>query len=111
MSGAKPPVACEGYAVDEATDIGYHVHCPGCDWSASLRERLATAEAERDGMREDIAAYLLDRADQYATRDWRWNPLSGAARDIMGGAVDEALSHGELQEPELRRRVRNWRKK
>ena len=94
------PTACEGCCHCRAVS-----HVNGClADAAALRSQLATA-------REDIAAYLLDRADQYATRDWRWNPLSGAAHDIMGGAVDEALAHGELQEPELRRRVRNWRKK
>ena len=41
------PPACEGYQA-VATDGGYlhvaRVHCPGCAESASLRERLATAE-------------------------------------------------------------------
>ena len=44
------PPACEGYQA-VATDGSYfhvaRVHCPGCAESASLRERLATAEAER----------------------------------------------------------------
>jgi len=61
--------------------------------------------------REDVAAYLLDRADQYDNSNGRWVPLADAAHALMEGAVEEALAHGELQEEDLRRRVRGWAKK
>jgi hypothetical protein len=62
MSGAKPPVACEACA-------GYpygtgRVHCNGCAESASLRQRLATAEA---ATRQSDAWYrtALKQAERY----------------------------------------------
>jgi hypothetical protein len=52
MSGAKPPVgpACDGINSHNGFRFVDHggIHCPGCAESASLRQRLATAEAERD---------------------------------------------------------------
>jgi hypothetical protein len=60
MSRAKPPVACEACA-------GYpygtgRVHCNGCAESASLRQRLATAEADRDLAGGVATAALADAA-------------------------------------------------
>ena len=55
------PPACEGYQA-VATDGSYlhvaRVHCPGCAESASLRERLATAEAERDAAKHEAEMTL-----------------------------------------------------
>ena len=56
-----------------------------------------------------MAAYLLDRADQYATDDWRWNPLADAAHAFMSGEVQRLLDAGELRESDLRRRVKRFR--
>lgn len=44
----------------------------------------------------DVAAYLLDRADQYQDHDPCWIALADAAKNILQGAVSEALQHGEL---------------
>ena len=95
MSTPTPPTpACEGYQA-VATDGSYlhvaRVHCNGCAESASLRERLATAEAERDELRGaarsvstgELLATAQGRADQAASLDWRpprWNRRTRAVR-------------------------------
>ena len=72
MSTPTPPTptACEGYQA-VATDGGYlhvaRVHCNGCAETASLRERLSTAEAERDELRGRLKA-------TEEKRDW-WHRL------------------------------------
>lgn len=58
---------------------------------------------------EDVAAYLLDRADQYSTGSGLWIPLVDAAKAFVTGEVQRLLDAGELQEPELHRRVRKWK--
>lgn len=60
--------------------------------------------------RLDVAAYLLDRADQYDTDSPCWVGLVDAARAVARGEVEEAIAHGELAEPELRLRVRRMSK-
>lgn len=58
--------------------------------------------------REDVAAYLIDRADQYAAESPCWVALADAAKAVMRGEVEEAVKHGELDDRELRERVRRW---
>ena len=78
------PPACEGYQA-VATDGSYlhvaRVHCPGCAESASLRERLATAEAERDELRGRLKA-------TEEKRDW-WHRLHGDATLALQAARAE----------------------
>lgn len=57
----------------------------------------------------DVAAFILDRADQYSIKSPCWVPMSDAAQAIMRGEVDEAKKHGELDE-DLYRRVDGWKK-
>ena len=74
-------------------------HSNGCD-------RIAQALADvRVAFRRQVAAYLLDRADQIETKRWEWNPLADAAKAIVRGEVETAVAHGELAEPELLARV------
>lgn len=58
--------------------------------------------------REDVACYLIDRADQYDTESPCWVALADAAKAVMRGEVEEAVSHGELDDDDIRRRVRRW---
>lgn len=44
----------------------------------------------------DVAAYLLDRADQYDTDSGCWVALSDAAHNIMLGEVEAAKNNGDL---------------
>jgi len=57
------------------------------------------------GQREDVAAYLLDRADQYENESPCWVALSDAAENIMACEVERAKQNGELDQ-KLRQRVR-----
>lgn len=59
--------------------------------------------------REEVAAYLLDRADQYATKDPCWIALADAAHALMDGTFDDVASAGELEDADLLRRVRGFR--
>lgn len=45
---------------------------------------------------KDVAAYLLDRADQYVTDSACWIALSDAAHNIMLGEVEIARRNGDL---------------
>lgn len=60
----------------------------------SRRER---AERKVDKWR-DVAAYLLDRVDQYQTNSPCIVALVDAAVALMNGEVDAAVSHGEFDE-------------
>lgn len=60
----------------------------------SRRER---AERKLDKWR-DVAAYLLDRADQYETKSPCWVALADAAEALMNGEVEGAVVHGEFDE-------------
>ncbi len=55
----------------------------------------------------DLAAYLLDRADQYELDSPCWVALSDAASNVANGEVTEAIMHGELDDPSLRARVKS----
>lgn len=57
----------------------------------------------------DIAAYLLDRADQYDTESPCWIALSDAAHNLMLGEVDASVKAGELDD--LYKRVDGFRRK
>lgn len=46
--------------------------------------------------RDDIAAYLLDRADQYNLKSPCWVALSDMAENIARGDAEAAAAHGEL---------------
>jgi len=59
------------------------------------------------GQREDVAAYLLDRADQYDTDSPCWVALSDAAENVMACEVERAKQSGELDQ-KLRQRVRRF---
>ena len=90
---------------DTATDLLGEVN-PLRIENAELRERLEAAE----GAREDVAAFLLDRADQYDTASPSWVGLADAAARVAAGDVEQLVSEGELQEEDLRRRVRSMAK-
>ena len=44
----------------------------------------------------DVAAYLLDRADQYDDGCFCWLALAEAARNIMAGEVEAAKRNGDF---------------
>lgn len=56
-----------------------------------------------------IAAYLLDRADQYDDDSACWNTLAEAAEEIMSGGVAERVAAGELEDAALLKRVDNFK--
>ena len=57
--------------------------------------------------RELVAAYLLDRADQYDTNSASWVGLADAAEAVVNGAVETAARNGELVgDDDLLRRIR-----
>lgn len=58
--------------------------------------------------REQVAAYLLDRADQYTTGSGSWIPLADAAKAIMDGTFDDLAGAGELDDDDLLKRVRGF---
>jgi hypothetical protein len=59
----------------------------------------------RDATRE-IAAYLLDRADQYPDGEPMWVAVSDTAMKVAHGEANEAAIHGELDD--LYKRVDRW---
>lgn len=58
---------------------------------------------------DEIAAYLVDRADQYVTDSPCWVALTDVAHNIMQGDVETWMTDGNLDE-DLRRRVAAWRR-
>lgn len=64
---------------------------------------------ERQRAFRDVAAYLLDRADQYKPGSGSWVPLADAAQEIINGRVDEVQENGDLDD-ELYRRVDRLRR-
>ena len=56
----------------------------------------------------DVAAYLLDRADQYETASGCWICLSDAAHAVINGEVQAAKVNGDLDD-DLYRRVDGFR--
>jgi hypothetical protein len=59
---------------------------------------------------EDVAMYLMSRADSYETDSPCWVALSDAAHNIVNGAVEKDLDYNG-NEPRERDRVRRWRDK
>ena len=57
---------------------------------------------------EDVAAYLLDRADQHVTDSPCHIALSDAARNIMLGEIEAAKDNGDLDES-LYKRLKRMR--
>lgn len=72
---------------------------------AEIARRAGYDEAARV-----IAAYLLDRADQYDTESPCWIALAHAAKGVMKGEPLEAERHGEY-DADLYRRVDGMRGK
>jgi hypothetical protein len=58
--------------------------------------------------RRMVAAYLVDRAEQYQAKSGSWVGLIDAAKAIMDGEFDAAVSHGELDDADLLARVDRW---
>lgn len=56
-----------------------------------------------------IAAYLLDRADQFDTDSACWICLAAAAQEIVNGEAQARIDHGELDDPELLKRVDSFK--
>ena len=54
-----------------------------------------------------VAAYLVDRADQYETDSPCWIALTDAAHNIINGEVEAALANGDL-DAALIERVSAW---
>jgi hypothetical protein len=57
--------------------------------------------------REMVAAFLIDRADQYDTKSSSWIPLADAAHDVMSGDMEQRAREGEFDDA-LLKRVRKW---
>ncbi len=55
-----------------------------------------TIDAHRRHTTRDIAAYLLDRADQYDTDSPCWIALCDAARNVMQGEIGRAKRENEF---------------
>lgn len=53
----------------------------------------------------DVAAYLLDRADQYDTESGCWAALADAAHNVWIGEVEAAKANGDL-DAALHKRLR-----
>ena len=57
--------------------------------------------------RRNVAAYLLDRADQYDTESPSWVGLADAAEAVANGEVEAAVANGEFaRDDDIKRRVR-----
>jgi regulator of protease activity HflC (stomatin/prohibitin superfamily) len=73
--------------------------------SAAIETTVAVAE--RETLRY-VAAYLLDRGDQYDTKSPCWIALADAAHAIAEGEFDAARAHGEIDEGDVLARVDKW---
>lgn len=62
------------------------------------------SDRRRAATKKEIAAYLLDRADQYDLNSGCWIALADAAQNIMLGEVEAARDNGDL-DGELFRRL------
>jgi hypothetical protein len=56
------------------------------------------ADGLRTLTRRDVAAYLLDRADQFDTESSVWQGLADAAENVMLGEVEVAILDRQLDE-------------
>ncbi len=57
-----------------------------------------TIDAHRRHTTRDIAAYLLDRADQYDTDSPYWIALADVAHNVMQGEIARAKRENEFDE-------------
>lgn len=55
--------------------------------------------------RRMVAAYLLDRADQYQDGSASWIGLADAARAVVRGEADDAIDCGELDDSQVLTRI------
>ena len=107
----------EAVVLDVRTDSRQPVdlRCPLCqevmDWSASSEADsdgfLGLVELRKDALR-DVAAYVLDRADQYHTESGCWVALTDVAHNIMRGEVETAKREGTL-DADVYKRVDGFR--
>lgn len=75
-------------------------------WKARNESSLARQEENKKTAEQklwDLAAYILDRADQYPTKDPCWIALADVAENIVTGEAANAASHGELDASLYRR--------
>lgn len=84
--------------------------CPEC---SAFTGRTARGKREilTGFQRRVVAAYLLDRADQYDTESPCWISLSDAASAVVNGEVEAAWTHGELEDGPLLTRIAKLRGK
>jgi len=64
----------------------------------------------REAAIRDCAAYVLDRADQYADGSGCWVALADASHNMMLGEVDAAKKNGDLGD-DLMKRVDGFRQR
>ena len=60
--------------------------------------------------RRMVAAFLIDRADQYDAKSPCWVALADAAHGVMDGDLEQRVSEGEFDDPRLMKRVNKWRR-
>lgn len=61
------------------------------------------SDRRQPATKKQIAAYLLDRADQYDLNSGCWIALADAAHNIMLGEVEAARDNGDLDADLFRR--------
>jgi len=100
---------CDGlhhfYVDDESDSRARRLHsdrfvCAHCPATADLVDEDNPAQAAPQpppSENDVVAAYLLDRADQYPTDSPLWQPLAKAAEAIASGEHATAMAHGELE--------------
>jgi hypothetical protein len=80
--------------------------CVECAIPGKHSRDIAQAISDaRERYRRQVAAYLLDRADQCVTQSASWVGLADAAHAVINGEVEERQRVGELDDPELLARV------
>ena len=96
---------------DDCDGVGYDEYWVGP--GVGDHERHTCATCKGSGLppltATDVAAYLLDRGDQYVTESASWIGLVDAAEAIMKGELHESIDHGELDDPALVRRALGMR--
>lgn len=103
---------CPNTIPPERIARGYYATCSTACAKVNSQNNFKRLHAEDRAQRAErkldkwchVVAYLLDRADQYETQSPCWIALADAAENIMNGAVDKAVKHGEFDD-ELYARV------
>lgn len=86
MISPNPPNTVEGEQMSE-----------GLKKPAGYRARpMLVGPTEKAWIFRTVAAYLLDRADQYETESPCWIALTDAAHNVTAGEADAACDSGEL---------------